>query len=115
MRPLALYRPGNIKQWSDTVETCLLTTTAQPFDVPAGAAFVQFSSSAAFACLFGAATAAWPTASSTAATNAEMFQPTGDDGMTMRALGSTKSTTGFSLIAGVAGGIVSMAFYGPGG
>jgi hypothetical protein len=93
----------------------LLTTTAQPFDIPAGAAFVQFSSTASFACRMGTASVAWPTASSTAASNAEMFHPSEGALANLVAIGSTKATTGFSMIAGAAGGIVSMAFYGPGG
>lgn len=112
MLPFAPYRPSLAMQQSDTIETCLLTTTAQAFDMPVGAAFVQFSSTASFAARFGTAAVAWPTASSTAATNAEIFQPNAV--MPARAFGSTKATTGLSLIAGAAGGIVSMAFYGPG-
>ena len=113
MLPFAPYRPSLAMQQSDTIETCLLTTTAQAFDIPAGAAFVQFSSTASFAARFGTAAVAFPTTSSTAATGAEIFQPN----LTMppRAFGSTKATTGFSIIAGVAGGFVSMSFYGPGG
>jgi hypothetical protein len=112
MLPFAPYRPSLAMQQSDTIETCLLTTTAQAFDIPAGAAFVQFSSTASFGCRFGTAAVAWPTTSSTAATGAEIFQP---NIMPPRAIGSTKATTGFSLIAGAAGGFVSMSFYGPGG
>jgi len=113
MLTYAPYRPSLAMQQADTIETCLLTTTAQAFDIPVGASFVQFSSTASFAARFGDAGVVWPTATSTGSSNGEMFQPNAP--MPPRAIGSTKATTGFSLIAGAAGGIVSMSFYGPGG
>lgn len=108
MRPLSVLRPANIIQFSDFVESCLLTTSQQAFDIPAGAGFVAFGNTANFACLFGSTAVVWPAATSTNSSGAEINP-------TVRALASTQSCTGFSVIAPVAGGLLSMSFYGKGG
>lgn len=112
MRPLSLYRPGNIKQWSDYVSSVALTTSAQAFDTPAGAGFIQFSSTTPFTVKFGSTAAAIATTSSTGGADSELIYP-GQDAI--RALGSTTSCTGFSILASTAGGMVSVAYYGKGG
>ena len=108
MRPLSVLRPANILQFSDFVETVVLTTSGQAFDVPAGAGFIAFGNTANFGCLFGSTGVVWPAATSTNSSGCEINP-------TVRALPSTVDCTGFSVIAPAAGGILSMAFYGRGG
>ena len=86
MRPLSVFRPANIVQYADTVETCLLTTSGQAFDIPAGAGFVAFGNTANFACLFGSTGVVWPAATSNNSRGAETNP-------TMRSFGSIDNTT----------------------
>lgn len=112
MRPLSIYRPANILLWPDYVNSVALTTVGQAFDIPDGAGFVEFRSTAAFTAKFGSTGAAIATTSSTAG-NAGIVFPAGEPAL--YALGSTSDTTGFSILAAVTGGIVSVGYYGKGG
>lgn len=108
MRPLSVLRPANIIQFADFVETCLLTTSQQAFDIPTGAGFVSFGCNGNYAVLFGSTAVVWPAATSTNSSGAEINP-------TMRALASTLDCTGFSVISSSAGPVLSISFYGKGG
>jgi len=108
LQPLSLLRPANILSRPDYVDHCLLTTSAQAFDVPSGAGFVLFASNADFACKYGSTGATWPSSNVVDGSGNEINP-------TARCIGSTKATTGLSLIAPTAGGIVTLAWFKPGG
>jgi hypothetical protein len=116
MRPLQLVRPANVLTPSDTITTVLLTTTAQALDVPAGAQFVGFSLSSGLAAVaYGSTAAAWPTATSTVPSSSELIgTPSSLQGITLRDLHSTAKTSGISLLAPVAGALMTLSWFGPG-
>jgi hypothetical protein len=114
VRPLQLNRPANVLTPSDTVTSVLLTTSAQAFDVPAGAQYVGFGLSSGIAYVaYGSTGAASITASSTAATGSEVIGVPNGPLPVIRDLHSTAKTTGISVLAPVAGGLLSLSWYGP--
>lgn len=100
---------GRVPARPDFVTSCLLTTTAQAFDVPAGGRFVSFAGTTNFAVTWGTTSAIFPAATSTAGTTGAEINPLTRD------VGSTLSTTGFSMVGAAAGGLVTMTWWGPGG
>lgn len=115
MRPLQLGRPGNILTPSDTIQTAVLTTVAQAFDVPTGAQYAGLSLSSGVAYVaYGSTAAAVPTTSSTGSGGSEVIPSAqAPYGPVMRDLHSTAKTTGISLLAPVAGAVMSISWYGP--
>jgi hypothetical protein len=108
MRNLALLRPANIMGAPDYVNHVILTTSPQAFDVPSGAAQVAFASNGDFAIKYGSTAVTWPTTNVVDGTGNEI-NPTARD------IGSTARTSGFSIVAPSAGGIVTLAWFKPGG
>lgn len=107
MRPLGLKRPGNILATPDYNNHVLLSTTPQAFDMPSGAAYMNFSATVDFAVKIGSTGVAWPSTNVLDGSGSEINP-------TVRGIGSTKSSTGFSVVAG-SSGLLTIGFFGPGG
>lgn len=105
MKGTGLTHPQDVIVSPDYVQQAVLVAnTGQAFDVPTGGSYVVFGSNADFMVRWGSTAASIPTTSSTgSSTNAEMNP-------TARNVGSTASTTGFSIIAATVG-IVTMSWY----
>ncbi len=113
MKPLQLARPAMIMTPSDTISSVALTTAAQTIDIPTGAQYASFACNADFYAQYGAAgAAAVPTTSTTTPSTALTCSELNP---TVRDLHSTQKTTGISIIAPSAGGILTIGWFGPGG
>lgn len=109
MRPFGVARPNSTPLYSDTIQVCALTTSAQAFDTPTGAGYVSFGANANFAVGFGFATAVFPTTTSTIGSTANP-----EINPTSRNVGSTADTTGISVCGSSIGGMLTISWYGRG-
>ena len=110
MRPLQLNRNGGIMTPSDTIQSVALTTAAQALDLPTGAQFGNFSANADFYLKSGSTGAAVPTTTSTAPSTSDSVSELNP---TIRDFHSTQKTSGISVIAPVAGGMLTIGWFGP--
>lgn len=112
MKPLQLSRPAMIMTPSDTIQSVALTTSAQALDVPTGGTIASFASDSNFYASFGSTGAAVPTTTTTAPSTGNSCSELNP---TIRDLHSTAKTTGLSIIAPAAGGILTISWFSPGG
>lgn len=108
MKNLSILRPSMIMAFPDYVDAAVLAAnTANTYNVPSGAAFVGFSANIDFYVSYGNTGATLPTTDNVAGTASELNP-------TIRYIGSTKETTGITLVSG-SSGQVTLSWFAPGG